>query len=148
MKALTLFSIACVCLVSSCAYLGMMTLVETSRTLPKTQWGEFENLRQFVTLQPLAMYPSTKGLVPVGERQSPGPDGKLEYREIIPKGSVITVTRIVLYNSYDYNNRPKRSRIIYGTLEMDGVTLRDVSLSVIANFDDEPSYDRQIVSPL
>ena len=96
MKALTLFSAACACLVVSCAELAVMTAPTGTRALPESQWGEFKRLREFVTLQPLALYPSTKGLVHMGERQSPGADGKLENRILVPRGSGITVTRIVL----------------------------------------------------
>jgi len=148
MKALTFFSTVCAFLAVSCAELAVMTAPTGTKTLPRSQWGEFERLREFVTLQPLALYPSTKGLVHMGERQSPGADGKLENQILIPRRSCITVTRIVLTKCVGPDWNLKQGRIIYGTLEMDGEALRDIHLSVIANFDDEPSYDRQIVSPL
>lgn len=146
MKAL-IVATTCVCLLVSCAEFAVMTAATETRTLSRSQWGEFEKVREFVTLQPLAFYPSTKGLVPIDQQQPRGADGKVERRILIPRASNITVTRIALTKFVDPNWNVKQGRIIYGILDIDGYILRDVHLNVIAEFDIEPTYNRQVVSP-
>ena len=149
MKALILtIATACACSWVSCAYFAAVTAPTGVRTLPRSQWGEFETVREFVTLKSLASSRSMTGLVPIDAPQSRGVDGTYEERILVPKGTRITITRIVSekYIGPDWNLNQTRG--IYGTLETNGRVFRNVRVNIIASKGAALTYDRQIVSPL
>jgi hypothetical protein len=145
---LLIIATACAWSFVSCAYSAASTAPTGTRTLPRGQWGEFETVREFVTLRSLASSHSMTGLVPIDAPHSRGADGRHEKLILVPSGSMITITRIVTGKYIDPDWNLNQTRGIYGTLETNGRAFRNVRVGIIASKGAALAYDRQIVSPL
>ena len=132
----------------SCAEIGVLTHPAGSRTLPESEWGQFEKQRAFKTTTDLAFYSSTKTLFPVGEYQPLTASGKASPSMLLPRGSIIKVTKIIQHDDLGHDWKPRSTKLIYATVTAPQKKWHKMQVNIIADFEGELAANRSVVMPM